>query len=173
MISPASWILTATLSFSAGAVCSSFSAEASAILQTLCWFWQHQQVYHFSSLPFLSDSRSVLSFVFPFTSISRAETAFSLSSCTTRLQWIHGHSFLQVNKADDELVRWGALLVPSAISLLLSFLTTLLFSQTEGILSHQNSSTHRFPGFPLRNLCFLVMLTVCSLVFAAMDTAFC
>ena len=38
-----------TLSFSAGPVCSSFSAEACAILHALCWPWQHQQVCHFSS----------------------------------------------------------------------------------------------------------------------------
>ena len=56
----------ATLSFSAGPVCSSFSTEASAILHALCWSRQHQQVCHFSSL-LLSDSRSVLSSVFPFT----------------------------------------------------------------------------------------------------------
>ena len=40
----------APLSFSAGPVCSSFSAEACVILQALCWFWRHQQVCHFSSL---------------------------------------------------------------------------------------------------------------------------
>ena len=39
----------ATLSFSAGPVCSSFSAQACAILQALCWSRQHQQVCHFSS----------------------------------------------------------------------------------------------------------------------------
>ena len=50
----------ATLSFSAGPVCSSFSAEACAILHALCWSRQHQQVCHFSSLLLLSDSRSVL-----------------------------------------------------------------------------------------------------------------
>ena len=37
------------LSFSAGPVCSSFSAEACAILHALCWSRQHQQVCHFSS----------------------------------------------------------------------------------------------------------------------------
>ena len=36
----------ATLSLSAGPVYSSFSAEACAILQTLCWSWHHQQVCH-------------------------------------------------------------------------------------------------------------------------------
>ena len=49
----------AILFFSAGPACSSFSAETCAILHALCWFRQHQQVCHFSSL-LLSDSRSVL-----------------------------------------------------------------------------------------------------------------
>ena len=40
-----------TFSFSAGPVCSSFSAEACAILHALCWPRQHQQVCHFSSSP--------------------------------------------------------------------------------------------------------------------------
>ena len=39
----------ATLSYSASPVCSSFSAEACAILQALRWSRQHQQVCHFSS----------------------------------------------------------------------------------------------------------------------------
>ena len=39
----------ATFSFSAGPVCSSFSAEACAILHALCWSQQHQQVCHFFS----------------------------------------------------------------------------------------------------------------------------
>ena len=43
-----------------------FSAETCAILHALCWPWQHQQACHFSSLLLLSDSRSVLSSVFPF-----------------------------------------------------------------------------------------------------------
>ena len=70
----------ATLSFSAGPVCSSFSTEACAILHALCWSWQHQQICHFFYL-LLSDSRSVLSSVFPFTSNSLADlagTVFSL-----------------------------------------------------------------------------------------------
>ena len=50
----------ATLSFSAGPVCSSFSAEACAILHAICWSRQHQQVCHFSSLLLLSDPRFVL-----------------------------------------------------------------------------------------------------------------
>ena len=41
----------ATLSFSAGPVCSSFSAKACIILLALRWSQQHQQVFHFSSPP--------------------------------------------------------------------------------------------------------------------------
>ena len=59
-----------------------------------------------------------------------------------------------------------------AVSLLLSLVSTLVLSRTGGILSLQSILTHRFPQFPLRNLCSLVMLAMSSLVFAAMDTAF-
>ena len=58
------------------------------------------------------------------------------------------------------------------VSLLLSLVSTLAISRTGGVLSLQSILTHRFPQFPLRNLCSLVMLAVSSLVFAAMDTAF-
>ena len=58
------------------------------------------------------------------------------------------------------------------VSLLLSLVSTLVLSQTGGVLSFQSILTHRFPRFPLRDLCSLVMLAVSSLVFAAMDTAF-
>ena len=62
----------ATLSYSAGPVCLSFSAEACAILHALRWSRQHQQVCHFSF------SRSVLSSIFSSTSIFLAGTVFSL-----------------------------------------------------------------------------------------------
>ena len=67
-----------TLSFSAGPICSSFSAEACAILQAVCWSRQHQQVNHFSSLLLLSDSRSVLSSTFPSTSIFVADLSLTV-----------------------------------------------------------------------------------------------
>ena len=61
----------------------------------------------------------------------------------------------------------------SLVVSLLSLISTLLFSCTVGVLSLLNSSTHRFPQFPPRNLCFLVTLAVFSLVYAAADKAFC
>ena len=89
----------------------------------------------------------------------------SLFSFTIRLQWVPEHSFLRKNDAADELARLGALLqhseIPCSFSLL-PLISTLVFSRT-GRVSHLNSSTRRFPRFPLRNLCSLVTLAVCSL----------
>ena len=59
-----------------------------------------------------------------------------------------------------------------AVCLFLSLVSTLVFSRTGGVLSHQSVLTHRFSRFPPRNLCFLVIHAVSSLVFAAMDTDF-
>ena len=59
------------------------------------------------------------------------------------------------------------------VSLLLSLVSTLVFSQTGGVPSHRNFLTHRFLRFLPRNLCSLVMPAVFSLVYAATDTAFC
>ena len=69
-------------------------------------------------------------------------------------------------------VRYLRPLQSLVVSLLLSLVSTLVLSRTGGILSHRSSLTHKFPQFPLRNLFSLVMLTVSSLIFAAMDTAF-
>ena len=51
-----------------------------------------------------------------------------LSSCSIRLQWVPGHSFLPGNEAIDELARRGALLAPSAIPCNLSTLISRIHS---------------------------------------------
>ena len=116
-----------TLSFPAGPVCSSFSAEACAILHALCWSRQHHKVCHFSSLLLLSDSRSVLAILFSPPSFLLSQTLWQIwqelsffSSCSIRLKWVPGHSFLPGSDTADELARRGALLVPSAIPCRLS-----------------------------------------------------
>ena len=74
------------------------------------------------------------------------DTSFSRE--TTRLMsWPDGERYL---RTPQSLV----------VSLLISRIRFSLFS------------THRFPRFPPRNLCSLVMLAVISLVFAATDTVF-
>ena len=150
----------ATLSFSAGPVCSSFSAEACAILHAICWSRQHHKVCHFSSLLLLSDSRCprhpVLSSTFPVISYSVADLAGTVFCFLLFYQATMGpgHSFLPRNGTADELARRGALLAPSAIPCSLS---PLVFSRTVGVLSLQSILTRRFPRFPLRNLCSLVL----------------
>ena len=130
--------------FSAGPICSSFSAEACAILHVLCWSQQHQQVCQFSSL-LLSDSRSVLATLSSPPSFVLRETLWqiwqelsSLSSCSIRLQWVPGHSFFPGNDAADELARRGALLAPSAIPCSLSLVSRIhscLFSDRRRTVS--------------------------------------
>ena len=159
---------------------------------------QYAQVFPLKSAPFCtlfaglgSTIKSAISLVFSYylTLVLSSPPPFLLSqtlwqmwqelsslSCSIRLQWVPRHSFLPGNDTADELARRGALLAHSAIpcsfSLLLSLVSTLVLSRTGGVLSLPNILTHRFPRFPPRNLCSLVMLAVSSLVFAAMGTAF-
>ena len=133
----------------------------------------------FSHLTLVLSSPPYPLLIFRFTSNSLADlegTVLSFSSCSIRLQWVPRYWFLSGNDTADELARRGALLAPVqslVVSLLFPFMSTYIFSRTGGVVSHCNFLTHRFHGFPPRNLCFLVMLTVFSLVFTAMNTAYC
>ena len=128
--------IKATLSFSPDPVCSSFSAEACAIVHALCWSRQHQQVCHFSSLLVLSDSCSVLVFLSSPPSFLSLQTLWqiwqevsSLSLCSIRLQWVPEHSFLPGDDAADELATRITLLAPSAIPCSLFPLTSRIHSR--------------------------------------------
>ena len=85
-----------------------------------------------------SDSRSVLTTLSSFPSFFLPQTLWqiwqelsSLSSCSIRLQWVPGHLFLPRNDTTDELVRWEALLVlsaiPGSLSPLISRIPVFLF----------------------------------------------
>ena len=113
----------------------SFFAKACSILHALCWSRQQQQVYHFLSLLLLSDSCSVLATLSFLSSFLLSQTLWqiwhelsSLSSCSIKLKWVLGHSFLPGNDTADVLARLGALLAPSAIPCSLSSLISCIHS---------------------------------------------
>ena len=124
----------------------------------------------------LATLSSIPSFLLPQSLWQIWQELSSLPSCSIRLQWVLKYCFSQettwlMSWPDEE--HYLCPLQSLVVSLLLSLISTLLFSQTGGIQSHQNFLTHMFPQFPLRNLCSLIMLAVFSLVYAATNTAFC
>ena len=99
----------------------------------------------------LSDSRSVLATLLspPFFLLSQTlwqiwQELSSLSSCSMRLQWVPGHSFLP---GTTRLMSWpdGECYLhspqSSVVTLLLSLVFTLVLSRTGGVLSHPNFLT--------------------------------
>ena len=146
--------------------------EACAILHALCWSQQHQQLCHFSSLLLLSDSRSVLAtlsspHLFSYLKLCGRSGRKCLLSppVLSGYNWFPDTRFYRgttrlTSLQDGE--RYLRRPQPFVVSLLLSLVSTLVFSRTGGVLSLPNILTHRFPQFPLRNLCSLVMLAVLS-----------
>ena len=131
----------------------------------------------------LSDSRSVL----PLCPLIRLSCCLKLSdrsgsNCLYSSSVLSGYNksldtrFFRETTQLMKLAKQRALLVSSAIRCtLFSFIFHIhsCFSRTGGVMSHLNSLTHRFVQFPPRNLCFLVTLAVCFLVFASVDAAYC
>ena len=122
-----------------------------------------------TSLFLLSDSRSVLSSIFSFTSNSLAETAFSFPLYNHAK--VGPRTLVSPGKRHGrpELARRGVLLLPFAIPCSLS----RLISRIHSFLFPDRRRIARFPRFLLMNFCSLVTFAVSSLVFAATYTAFC
>ena len=129
------------------------------------------------SLLLLSDSRSALSSIFPIISNFVADLAGTVFSLPI-LSGYNGSPDIRFYQGTTRLMSWPdgeRYLHPQqllVVSLTLSLVSTLVFFRTGGVLSHQSILTRKFPRFPLRNLCSLVMLAVSSLVYAATDRAF-
>ena len=95
-------------------------------------------------MPFLFSSSTLAlsfppSFLLPQSLWQIWQELFSVSFFTIRLQWITGYSFLPENDTADELARRIAIFVSSAVPCILSLISTLVFSQTEGVLFYLNS----------------------------------
>ena len=86
------------------------------------------------SLLLLSDSRSVLATLSSPPSFVLSQTLWQICqelsslSCSIRLQWVPGHSFLPGNDAADGRARRGVLLAPSAVPCSLSPLISRIHS---------------------------------------------
>ena len=172
----------ATFSFSARPVCSSFSAEPAPFCTLLAVLGGTNKsaifllfsscltlvlssppcpLLHLSSyLKFCGRSGKNCLLSPPVLSDYNGSPDTRFSRGTTRpMSWPDGEHYLRP-------------LQSLVVSLLLSLVSTLVLSRTGGVLSHQSSLRQRFPRFPPRSLCSLVMLAVSSLVYAATDTAF-
>ena len=131
----------ATLSFSAGPVCSSFSAEACAILHPVCWSRQQQQVCHFSSLLLLSDSFCFLLHLSCYLKLCDRSGKNCLLSSSVPSGY-NGSPDTRFSRRTTRLMSWqdGVRCLRSSqslvVSLLLSLLSTLLLSRTGCVLSH-------------------------------------
>ena len=112
----------------------------------------------------LSDSRSVLSSIFPVISNSVADLAGTVFSLLLFYQATMGprHSFLPGYDAADELASWGALLAPSATSCSLSPLTcriqSCLFSDWRRTVSSKFFAT-QVRSISTEELCSLCPLS--------------
>ena len=102
-----------SLSFSAGPIASSFTAETFALKQGLAWCTSHLMTCKFQSVLFLTDSQSAFcilssapSYLLPESLWYVWSLASSLSSNTSlSFQWVPGHAGLPRNEKADLLAK--------------------------------------------------------------------
>ena len=136
----------ATFSFSAGPVCSSFSAEACAILHALCWSRQHNK----SSISLLFSYYLTLVLSSPHCPLLHLSSYLKFCGRSGRncpfsppvLSDYNGSADTCFSQGMTQLTSWldrERYLCPSqspVVSHLLSLISTLVFSRTGGKLSH-------------------------------------
>ena len=142
----------ATLSFLAGPGCSSFSLKPAPFCKFPAGLGSTKCAISLFSSRTLALS-SPLSSIFPFTSNSLADlagTVFSpvLSGCNGSPNTRFSREMMRLMSWPDG-ERYSCPLQSLVVSLLFPLLFILLFSRTGGLPTHLNSSTHRFPRFPL------------------------
>ena len=169
----------ATLSFSAGPVCSSFSTVP------FCTLFAGLCSTNKPATPLLIFFYLTFVLSLPLCTFLRLSSYLKLCgrsgrNCLLSPPVLSGYNWSPDNRVSRETMRlmsWPNRkcylhpLQSLAVFLLFSLVSILVFSWTGGVLSHLNSSTCRFSRFPLRNLCSLVKLAVFSLIYTAMDTA--
>jgi len=159
---------SSSLSYSAGSVSSSFSAEPTALVHGLELCHSHLKSCHFQSALFVTDSQLALTllssapaFLQPksFCDIWDLSDSFS-SRVDLSFQWIPGHAGLSENERADSLVKTGATLscLPAHWHRALQRLDTLatlcgnkFFSQLPSLPDSFSflRGTGPFPSYPL------------------------
>jgi len=153
---------SSSLSYSAGPVSSSFSAESSVLVRGLEWCHSHLKTCHFQSDFFLTDSLSALTLLSsapPFLQTKSfwdiLDLSDSLSSCVAlSFQWVPVHAGFSGNERAVSFARTGAILPVAHVSCPLAPTIAKIrhtrYSLWRRALS-QNPSPARFLRFPRRN----------------------